>query len=277
DLGVRHTAVPEMVPGRALLAGTGQVVQIARPADGVAADAARLAAAVPTPDRPPLRVTTLATSVPLADVGATAQLGSRPWRVPVGVSEQTLGPAELVVYEGEHALVAGPARSGKSTALLTVAAACRAARSDLTVVTVAGPRSPLSTDPLAGRVLHPSAVDVELMPLVDGTEGPLLVLVDDAEAIEDTGGVLGPLSIAERPDLLVVAAGRNDGIRSGYSHWSRSLRRAKLGVLLVPDIDLDGEILGAKLPRRAPVAMAVGRGYVVNGGEPDLAQLALPR
>ncbi|MGH9113345.1 MAG: FtsK/SpoIIIE domain-containing protein, partial [Acidimicrobiales bacterium] len=32
--GVRSTAVPEMVPGRALVAGSGQVVQIARPADG---------------------------------------------------------------------------------------------------------------------------------------------------------------------------------------------------------------------------------------------------
>jgi S-DNA-T family DNA segregation ATPase FtsK/SpoIIIE len=275
--GIRGGAVPEMSPGRALVAGTGQLVQIARPADGAPAAALRTAALHPTPSRPPLRIEPLATELRLAELGAVAQLDGRPWQVPVGIAERTRSAACLTAYQGEHALVAGPARSGKSTALLTVAAACRAVRPDMTVVSVAGPRSPLATDPLAGEVVPPAAIGERLAPLVDDAPGPVLVLVDDAEAIDDAGGVLDRLSTSDRPDLLFVAAGRNDGIRSGYSHWTRPLRRSKLGLLLRPDVDLDSDILSAKLPRRAPVGMVAGRGYLAVAGEVDLVQVALPR
>ena len=277
NFGVRSTAVPEMEPGRALVAGTGQVVQIARPADGAAAASVRVAATHPAPTRPPLRVEPLATEVDFGEMGAVAQLENRPWLVPVGIAERTRAAAGLVAYQGEHALVTGPARSGKSTTLLTVAAACRAARPDLAVVAVAGPRSPLSDDPLIDHGVAPGAIGDRLGALVDGAEGPVLVLVDDAESLDDVGGVLDRLSTSDRPDLLFVAAGRNDGIRTGYSHWTRPLRRSKLGVLLRPDVDLDGDILGAQLPRRAPVAMVTGRGYVACGGETELVQVAVPR
>ncbi len=92
------------------------------------------------------------------------------------------------------------------------------------------------------------------------------MLVDDAEAVDDVGGILERLSTSDRPDLLFVAAGRNDGIRSGYSHWTRPLRRSKVGVLLRPDVDLDGDILGVSLPRRAPVAMVAGPRLRGRGG-----------
>ncbi|MGH9209960.1 MAG: FtsK/SpoIIIE domain-containing protein [Acidimicrobiales bacterium] len=277
SFGVRSNAVPEMVPGRALVGGTGQVVQIARPLDGVSAGAVRLAGHTAAPRRPPVPIATLATRVTLAELSVQAQLDARPWRIPVGIAETHLGPAELVAYQGEHALISGPARSGKSTALLTVAAVCRQARPELTVIGVAGPRSPLGSDPLVDQVVTPAALGDELMPLVDGTSGAVLVVLDDAEAIDDVGGVLDRLSSTDRPDLLFVAAGRNDGIRTGYSHWSRPLRRSKLGVLLRPDVDLDGDILGTKLPRRAPVGMVAGRGYAVNSGDVELIQMAVPR
>ncbi len=280
NFGIRSKAVPEMVPGQALIGGSGQVIQIGRPADGVEGAAARLATAAPAPSRPPRRIATLATEVRLGDLvelQATAQMRTRPWTIPVGIAESTLAPASLVVYEGEHALIAGPARSGRSSTLLTVAAAVRIARPDATVVALAGPRSPLGGDPLVHETVPPSAVGDKLLPAAERPDGFVLVLVDDADAIEDQNGVLGRLSTSERPNLLLVAAGRNDGIRAGYSHWTRPMRGSKLGVLLRPNIDLDGDILGTQLPRRAPVAMVAGRGYVVNSGDNELAQLALPR
>ncbi len=277
NFGVRSSAVPEMVPGRALVAGTAQVVQIARPADGAASAAVRIAAAHAPATRPPLRVEPLATELRLSELSAVADMGARPWRIPVGIAERTRSAAGLVAYQGEHALIAGPARSGKSTALLTVAAVCRAARPDITVVSVAGPRSPLRGDPLAGEVVAPAEIGERLGPLVDDATGAVLVLIDDAEALDDQGGILDRLSSSDDPELLFVAAGRNDGIRSGYSHWTRPLRKHKVGVLLRPDIDLDGDILGAQLPRRAPVAMVTGRGYVACAGETELVQVALPR
>jgi len=173
--------------------------------------------------------------------------------------------------------VVGPARSGKSTTLLAVAAACRAGAPELTVVAVAGPRSPVGGDALVDVVVGPGEIGERLAAAVDAAAGRVLVLVDDAEAIDDVGGVLERLSTSDRPDLLFVAAGRNDGVRAGYSHWTRPLRRSKVGVLLRPDVDLDGDILGVSLPRRAPVSMVPGRGYVAAGGEAELVQVARPR
>jgi S-DNA-T family DNA segregation ATPase FtsK/SpoIIIE len=73
----------------------------------------------------------------------------------------------------------------------------------------------------------------------------------------------------------LVVAGRADALRAQYAHWTRAVRRSRLGVLLQPNPDVDGDLLGVQLPRRAPVAMVRGRGYVVNGGDVELAQLAV--
>ncbi|HET6953756.1 MAG TPA: FtsK/SpoIIIE domain-containing protein [Acidimicrobiales bacterium] len=274
--GVRGSAVPDMHPGMGLVVATAQVVQIARPAGGAAAAAVRLAAACAPPATPPVPIEALPAEVRLADVAARAELGSRPWTIPIGLAEVTRGPASLVAYQGEHVLIAGPARSGKSTALLTVAAAVRAVDPRVRVVAVAGPRSPVGADSLVDHTVLPADVGEGLPPLVEPGEGRVVVLVDDAESFDDAGGVLERLSTSDRLDLLVVAAGRNDGIRSGYSHWTRQLRRSKLGVLLRPDIDLDGDILGVQIPRRAPVAMTTGRGYVASSGAAEMVQVAFP-
>jgi S-DNA-T family DNA segregation ATPase FtsK/SpoIIIE len=288
-LGIRGAAVPDMVPGRALVGGTGQVIQVARPADGLAAAVGRVAGCWPPGSRPPRRIDTLPTLLCIDELGARARLDSRPWTVPIAVAERTRSPAALVAYQGEHVLITGPARSGRSTALLSVAAACRTSCPGIRVVAVAGPRSPLATDPLVDVAVPPRQIGARLADLVaplalaptdaaaSGRDPRVLVLVDDAEAIEDVGGVLERLATADRGDLLFVAAGRNDGVRTGYSHWTRPLRRSKLGVLLRPDVDLDGDILGATIPRRAPVAMVAGRGYIAAGGAVELVQIAVPR
>ena len=72
-----------------------------------------------------------------------------------------------------------------------------------------------------------------------------------------------------------MAAGRNDGIPRA-TRMDPAVARFRGGVLLRPDIDLDGDILGAQLPRRAPVAMVAGRGYLACAGEVELVQVALP-
>ena len=139
----------------------------------------------------------------------------------------------------------GPARSGKSTTLLAVAGRVPGGRprphgrgrGRAPLARSAATRSSTSR-------WRPGEIGDRLVAAVDAAAGRVLVLVDDAEAIDDVGGVLERLSTSDRPDLLFVAAGRNDGIRSGYSHWTRPLRRSKVGVLLRPDVDLDGDILG---------------------------------
>ncbi len=72
----------------------------------------------------------------------------------------------------------------------------------------------------------------------------------------------------------MVAAGRADALRSLYGHWTSTVRKSKTGLLLRPDVDMDGDLVGAVLPRRAPVRLGAGRGYLVHNGELDLVQAA---
>lgn len=47
-------------------------------------------------------------------------------------------------------------------------------------------------------------------------------------------------------------------------------------MLLQPDADFDGELLGVNLPRRAPVAVTTARGYLCVGGAPAFIQAMGP-
>jgi DNA segregation ATPase FtsK/SpoIIIE, S-DNA-T family len=105
-------------------------------------------------------------------------------------------------------------------------------------------------------------------------DGPVVLLIDDAEGFDDADGAVAGLLAAGRPDLHVIAAGRSDSLRSLYGHWTQTVRRSKTGVLLRPNID--GDLLGVTLPRRSPVRLGVGRGYLVHNGEWDIVQMAGP-
>ena len=105
---------------------------------------------------------------------------------------------------------------------------------------------------------------------------PTLVLVDDAEAIDDEELALERLLAAHRPNLLVAVAGRAESLRTSFGHWTAAVRRSKLGILLHPDTELDGDLLGVSLPRRTAVAMSAGRGFLINGGSVEIVQVAQP-
>jgi S-DNA-T family DNA segregation ATPase FtsK/SpoIIIE len=178
------------------------------------------------------------------------------------------------LYEHEHGAVIGPARSGRSTTLLTLAASLRAAAPTAQVLAVARRRSPLRDHALVDRS---AATDDDIRSLLDAAmvaSGPTLVLVDDAEGVDDPAGALQRLLDAGPADVRVVLAGRPDTLRSLYGHWTQSVRRSKAGLLLLPDRDLDGDLLGAQLPRRVHVAMGPGRGFLVADGDVDLVQVA---
>ncbi|MGH9244762.1 MAG: FtsK/SpoIIIE domain-containing protein [Acidimicrobiales bacterium] len=275
QFGVRSNTVPKFTPGGAIVAESKQVIQVAAPVDGLVWAGQRYGQIYPAPSRPPAPVGQLPTDIAIGQVTASAELDGRPWRIPLGIVEGSLGAGSLVVYEGEHALVAGPARSGKTSGLAAIVAISRQARPDLVVITLCPQRSPLPTMIAPDHEVSPDGLATELLPLLT-LERPTLVLVDDAEAVDDANNVLAGLLGSHKPNLLVVAAGRSESLRGMFSHWSRTLRRSKLGVLLRPNTDLDGELLGVTLPRRVPVAMTVGRGFLVNSGEMEIIQLAHP-
>ena len=100
--------------------------------------------------------------------------------------------------------------------------------------------------------------------------------MDDAELVDDADQLLARSLASADAGLRVVAAGRPDALRSGYGHWTQLVRRSRLGILLQPDLLVDGDLLGVTLPRHRPFPRLPGRGYLVAEGRVEMIQLARP-
>lgn len=274
SIGVRPKDVPPPVPGRFIDSVARLQSHVATP-DGTLADAvAQIAERWTDAPRKASAVGRLPDTVSVTDLATRASFDTEPWRVPIGLAEDDLGTAVLEVYQGEHVLVAGPARSGKSSVLLALADAARSAEGTRPAVwAICDRRSPLAAGEFDRLAVGPDEVPALLAGL-RLERGPVLLLVDDAERFDDGDQALAGVLASERPGLCVVAAGRSADLRSLYSHWTKAIRKARCGVLLQPDVDYDGELLGVQVPRRSPVAMTAGRGYAVSGGRVRLVQTA---
>ena len=265
---------PPLPPGRAVDGDTGWELQVAtasRPLLDAAADVGRRW----PPDGGPAPIGVLPT-----DLVATAlpppTLGLDRWTIPVGIADTDLQPARLVLHPGDHVFIGGRSRTGRSSALVLLGQRLRAgAPPDLLVAALALRPSPLRDAGAELVVTDPAGLPA--LAVLGAARRPAILLVDDAERVDDDGTLAGLAAAGSR--LHIVAAGRPDVLRSLYGHWTAALRRSRLGVLLQPDVDVDGDLLGTVLPRRpamATVAPVPGRGYLVVDGRPELVQLAAP-
>jgi S-DNA-T family DNA segregation ATPase FtsK/SpoIIIE len=128
---------------------------------------------------------------------------------------------------------------------------------------VAPRASPLSDHPALDRC----AATIDGAPCPDSS-GPLFVFVDDADRVDGLDALLA------RPSTHVFAAATADALRTAYGHWTQRARHGRTGVLLRPDLDLDGGLLGVTLPRRPPIGALPGRGYFVYDGRSEMLQCA---
>jgi S-DNA-T family DNA segregation ATPase FtsK/SpoIIIE len=208
----------------------------------------------------------------LRRAGVTASTGTEPWSIPVGFTDGTLAAASLRLHEHEHALVAGPRRSGRSSALVAIAHAVLTGDAPPSVVAFAPRRSPLRD--LPAPVLGCTDY-ADLEGVLESCGERTLLLVDDADTVTDQLGVLDRFIAKAGPGRHVVAAGRNDGVRRQFGQWTQRVRDARCGVLLAPDHDLDHDLLATPLPRQHRMAAAPGRGYLVCDGNVEGLQLVL--
>lgn len=273
-IGLRLREVPKVPPGRGWRTGP-LVVQIALPGD-LAEVGARLAREHGPAQRPPTPMGALPSRVDVGDLaaaGAVVGLGSTV-EIPVGIADDDLEPAYLRLHRGDHAVVAGPARSGRSSTLAAMAEQL-AGDDDLIVVGVCEDDSPLAAV---------SALDaqgtVEFLAEVLAAAGTdtrrWFVLIDDAFQVTDHQGVLSAMLQSARPDLHVVIAARPEELRGSLTHWTRPVRSGRLGILLQPDLMLDGDAFTVRLPRQLASPLRPGRGFLVGSGGVELAQFALP-
>ena len=173
----------------------------------------------------------------------------------IGLACDDLAPSALSLPIGDHIFIAGLARTGRSSALARVAAAW------------------VEAVPV-GRVVAPTR-DGGLPPDIapDGEGSPLLVVVDDAERLDDRDGSMRDL--LARPGVTIAIAARLDAVRSTYGHWTREVARSRCGLIMTAASEIDGDLLGVTLPRRSLVAARPGLGWLVDGSGHRLVQVAL--
>ncbi|MDO8364031.1 MAG: FtsK/SpoIIIE domain-containing protein [Actinomycetota bacterium] len=224
-------------------------------------------------------------------------------RLPLGLDFATGHTLELELPDGEQVLVVGGPRSGRSGALARLTAAWRAAHPDGWVAAVLPRRSAfpaaladLVLPELQSRMAPPHADVAEPVPAPTPTPAqaqvqaqaatghlldhvpahrPVLLVIDDAEGVDDPGGHLSALAAGARPQCWLFVAGRPDALRQAYGHWTSVVRRSRCGLVATGGSELDGDLLGASLPRRTPVPARPGLMWLVSNGATHLVQVAV--
>jgi S-DNA-T family DNA segregation ATPase FtsK/SpoIIIE len=171
------------------------------------------------------------------------------------------------VPDGEHLLIIGPSRSGRSTALQRMVRAWRDAYPDGWWRVVAPRRTVLDEEHR-----HRSLAEI-----IDGVpfDGRVLMAIDDAELVDDVGGALAALAASRRQGLMIIATGKPDSLRQSYGHWTGVVRRSRLGIVTTASNDIDADLVGAVLPRRMPIAPRPGLVWLVSDGDVVLTQVAV--
>lgn len=264
--------------------GAEQVAALQRIAREATRRAQEAAGTVPA-GQVPFRVDDLPTRVTLADALALGP-GLAPSAVPAGVGGDTLTLFGLEAEEhGPGLLVVGPRRSGRSTALLTMATSALDRGWKVGLVTPR--RSPLRD--LAGRPGVVGELTLEsardeiaalLAALAPTPTAPTLLLVDDLELV----GADGPLADAivdhvgalrDKPGL-VVAGGTTDELGGAYRGPVPALKRARSGLILAPQSPNDGDVFGLRLPRSVVGGGTPGRGILSASGQWQPVQVPTP-
>jgi S-DNA-T family DNA segregation ATPase FtsK/SpoIIIE len=175
--------------------------------------------------------------------------------------------------DGPGFLVTGPPRSGRSTALRTMALSLASAGTRVALVLPR--RSPLqSLQQHAGVVGIFGPEDAAALEDVLDT-GPIVVLVDDVHTMTDApvGEVLTATLHADDGQRAVVVSGGSDELGMAFRGLSMAVRASRAGLLLQPAA-ADGDLLSVRIPRMTSNPLP-GRGLLVIGGEITPVQTAM--
>lgn len=257
-------------PGRGRWAGRACHLVDAPPGRGAAApDGAVAAAHRSWPDE--IRVRPLPATVDRASLPRPV-----PKAVPLGRGGDTAGPVCLdLTGPGGAFLVAGPRRSGVSTAMTVVAA--QAAAAGIPVLLAVTKPGAVHGDPLG--IDGPCAV----VPCTDGGaalaerlgahEGPLIVVVDHSGDDDHPAAAVFErfLAVCGAGQHLLVGTRTETALRArrGYLRAAASYRQ---GILLAAD-QQDGALFDVVIPRRSG-RITPGRGFLVMNGATTPVQVA---
>ncbi|PAN01729.1 cell division protein FtsK [Streptomyces sp. Alain-F2R5] len=298
SLGIPARKVPEEIPpGRAFRNESGTETQFALLAEdttgqGQAAALTAIGEAAAARDadvpraRRPFRVDSLPSRISfpeaweLRDPEASR---SKLWAL-VGIGGDEIVGFGPDLADGVPAFViAGPAKSGRSTVLMNIAQSFLAQGTRLVV---AAPRqSPLrQLDGAQGvlKVFTGDDIDEdEFEELIDeaSLEEPIAVLVDDGEILEDCDAESQMKKIVSRGaerGLALVIAGDEEDVCSGFSGWQVDAKKARRGILLSPQESSSGDLIGLRISRgMVGGQVAPGKG-MLHLGDGELRTVVVP-
>jgi S-DNA-T family DNA segregation ATPase FtsK/SpoIIIE len=291
--GVSERSLPaHQPPGRLMFAGRqgsaeAQVALLDRDSAGPAQVAALRRfgeQSVERYDRPlqslrPLRVDPLPTTLTASGAWALDPgfVPQTPLWALVGAGGDELGPQGLDVRDdGPGLVVAGPPRSGRSTALVTMASSML--QQGIEVVLVTPRRSPLRSlegrDGVLGVLGGDAGADVLAEAI--GTRERYVVVADDAELLVN-GSLSDPLEKILRSgrdaEHGVILAGSTGDLGRAYSGFVPAALKSRCGLLVAVESPSDGDLFGVRLPRNAGPG-PIGRGLLVRPGSALPVQIA---
>jgi len=233
----------------------------------------------PAQPQRPLRVDALPGRVTVEEVMALDP-GFRPpsplWAL-AGAGGDELGPVGIdLSADGPGAVVAGPPRSGRSTALLAMAASLLSQGTPVLAITPR--RSPLRALEGTAGVLAVLGADASESQLDQALENlkQYVVLVDDAELLADSmlSEPLRALIVSGRDaDHGLVLAGTTTDLGRAYSGFIPEALKSRCGLIVAVDSPGDGDLFGVRLSRNAGPG-PLGRGLLIRPGRAEPIQVA---
>lgn len=218
----------------------------------------------------PYRIDELPVAITLDEALALepGEAAGSPTFIPIGVGGDTVALQGFdPLLTGPGFLVAGPPRSGRSTALLVPIRRHLAAHHD--VLVIAPRRSPLREMSQARLRVFTGAESIEEIREAVGALRPQhLIVVDDFDVIgtdSPLGQFLGETHAGMRDTAnALIVAGGIDEMGAMYRGLPADLKRGRTGLILAPRASNDGDLLNARLPRSVGAAVPPGRGMLVT-------------
>ncbi|MBC2907174.1 FtsK/SpoIIIE domain-containing protein [Streptomyces cupreus] len=182
-------------------------------------------------------------------------------------------------------VIAGPAKSGRSTVLMNFAQSFL--QQGVRLIVAAPRQSPVrQLDGVEGVLKVYTGDDIdedEFEELIDDSEpsieNPVVVLIDDGEILEDCDAASQMKKIVSRGaerGLALVIAGDEEDVCSGFSGWQVDAKKARRGILLSPQESSSGDLIGVRLNRGMVGGPAVPGKGMLHLGDGELRTVVVP-
>ncbi|MEU8348521.1 FtsK/SpoIIIE domain-containing protein [Streptomyces sp. NPDC048845] len=291
-IGVQARKVPdEIAPGRAFRNETATETQFALLSEdssgqGQAAAVTAIGEAAAARDadvprsRRPFRVDVLPSRLTWRDAWEMRdpELSASPMWSLIGVGGDELTGYGPDLSRGVPAfIIAGPAKSGRSTALMSMA---RSYLAQGVRIVVAAPRqSPMreldGTEGVLKVITGDEIEEDEFKELIESIaptpENPVVILMDDAESYADCDAGSQLKRIVSRGTEMgigLVLAGDEEDVAGGFTGWQVDAKKARRGILLSPQDTSSGDLIGIRTTRQMvgdPVTPGKGLMHLGDG------------